>query len=260
MRNANIYDVKRAVATGMLEENVMYSMNGLRVHGKKTSYMVSHYMLKKGEALVECAEGVLYKALIAEHIQPILSGESQKPKRIKRKPVKGTKPEQLIPMNEGIKLKVGDRVLLENGRRVEITAVDMTDTQYPYYSSYWYDRTGKVTFAEGLYYEGENITHKIIPWHKQNHLYVNGKLIGQVKDLKITVEGESSEQEAFEKGYWVGRSAFDKSVPAWAKGVRINWISDWQADVGEHDLSYSECAEDVLLDSPVVAYRKAKQQ
>lgn len=248
MRNANEQDVARAKATGNLEENVMYNYFGLKVHGKRVVPPLSTFLKSEcGSSMniAETDEGEIMRVDTTFLSGPKQKGPAQQPKKLRRKPRKGTHPETKIPMSADVKLEVGDMVLLENGERVRVTRVDLFSGNggHPYMAHYWYDREGKVTFYDRpSIYEGENITNKIIPYQEP------------VKEEK------SPDQEAFEAGMWVAHTALPTSqVPHFTKDTDVEvMFADGTSIVFKY-ITGNWSNIDLHPSRIIVAYRKAKQ-
>lgn len=263
MKNATIEDVKKAQETGKLEENVMYLAYNMLVHGKKVRFGLESFLRRETETpdavIAETAQGELVN-IDLRYIQPVPKGSAQQPKKPRRKPVKGTKPEQLIEMNESVKLKVGDKVLLKNGVRTVVLQDDGTYTPYQIAHQFrWNLPSGVSADAEySAAYAQYNITHKIIPWQEQERYSSN---IDPAHSLLKYVEPKSPEQEAFEKGYWVAHHAEPDSVcPPWAERVMVETLL---AD--DNYYSYTKLGKDWAWnyhapDDNIVAYRKAPHQ
>lgn len=126
MRNATQQDVEEAQRTGVMREDVMYVVHGELVHGKRclSSYehKVRHDYLRvcpKGDAVVaETWDGLLFVVSLS-NLRPVpaKTNPAQKPKKEKRKPVKGTHP---WPAYNPDTIKVGDKVRLRNGDVVTV--------------------------------------------------------------------------------------------------------------------------------------------
>jgi hypothetical protein len=271
VRNATETDVKKAQETGKLEENVMYNCYGWQVHGKRVRWLLEAFLKRETESttvLAETAEGEIVDISLND-LRSISKGPSKQPKSPRRKPVKGTKPETLIPMSEDIELRVGDKVLLSDGTRVRISQVDGHDSTFPYKSDkgwFWYDNDGEAASP----WE-HNITHVIRPWTPPAPQY-DPKDVA-FNDLSRTAAREvypveckwkCQAQKDFEAGRWVGFSASsESSCPAWAKEENVEVIL---AD-GGHGWSTDETCIRVGTDwtwlhtedeCTIVAYRKAR--
>lgn len=252
MKNATAEDVKKAQETGKLEENVMYRAAGdWLVHGKKMSGGVAGLDLPW--IIAERDNGMLV-LVHPQHMRPVPKGPAQQPKRIKRKPVKGTKPEQLIPMSADVKLKVGDKVVLADGSRQVVVINDKTTE--PYYIEpvgEWYSADGQ-NYTSNAYYL--TITHKIIPWQEQKAEVSPPRSVytGECKEVK-----KSPEQEAFENGCWVPFIVDTQTTcPSFAVGCDVDYLMQGHLAASPHR------AEDLRWDkrnngADIVAYRKAKQ-
>lgn len=271
MRNASEADVKKAQETGKLETNVMYRWGSPKlgktlVHGSKLGDLVVQVLAEyeefkdKSVTLCETSDGVVHTCDLA-FIHPISKGPAQQPKKPRRKPIKGTKPEQLIPMNESVKLKVGDKVVLKGGIRTTIIEVDGTDTPYRIeHRAMWNRKDGTNIDANwDSVYSCYNITHKIIPWQEQERYSSN---IDPAHSVLKYVEPKSPEQEAFEKGYWVPHNATHSSVcPPWAENVLINTVlGDEEYIDQEYAVIGSLWKWDLQGSRTIVAYRKAPNQ
>lgn len=277
MRNATVADVKKAQETGKLEENVMYEFCGIKVHGKNVVRTLENAIKElsyKDCVIGETNCGAIMRVDVS-NVCPISKGPAQQPKKPRRKPIKGTKPEQLIPMSADVKLKVGDRVLLKDGTRTTIRQVDNTGVPYQTSDYVWHRYNGECIDAQfGPMHTQHNITHKIVPWQEQRRLFWDGKFVGRVSDLNITLGEQkekqielkmsspvkSPEQEAFEKGYWVPHQAKPDSVcPPFAAGWKVDYL------MREMESGRPEYAENLRWNAKgnnadIVAFRKEKQQ
>lgn len=123
MRSATIEDVLKAQETGKLEENVMYFAHGDRVHGKYTRPTLESFLNKalgmSGVVLAETDKGEIVEVCLG-NLRTIHKGPAQTPKKEKRRPTKGTKPEKNIPYQYGTELKKGDVVILRSGKRAVV--------------------------------------------------------------------------------------------------------------------------------------------
>lgn len=201
MKNATMDDVLWAMSTGLLDENIMYKYGSRKVHGKRCSGIG----ITNGNCCGETSDGVVVSVQV-NRIEPLSKFPAQHPKRNKRKPIKGTRPEKLIPMSADVKLKVGDRVVLADGARSHVVQVDdsgMDAWIYNIDSHGWFDAHGEYILG------GERITHKIVPYAEQENPSLDS----------------SPEQEAFEKGYWAAHQAKpDSRVPPFAAGWKVTII------------------------------------
>lgn len=129
MRNATIKDVEEARRTGALKEDVMYRFIDWKVHGKNVHEDLAWHIQ---ETLADNSGGV-DKVVIAEtndgviidvalsSLRPLSKGGSAfTPRKPRPKPVKGTRPERKIIVEEWTEIKVGDVVLFFNAARGEV--------------------------------------------------------------------------------------------------------------------------------------------
>lgn len=260
MRNASMEDVARAKATGKLEENVMYSWGSpwekrSLVHGKKFDPYLEVALSYNPDfehkliTICEDAFGIVHTCDL-EFIHPVeKKGPAQQPKKPRRKPVKGTKPETKIPMSDDVKLEVGDVVLLDNGGRGVVKEAD-TDACGRYANSVFID-AGKYNHEPEINTRGVWFYDKTF---KSNvgHVFITHKIIPYQDPVK---EEKTPEQKAFEKGYWVSSNG---KFPVFTSEVITevlfshgetskNATGDEWAWGGQADDKYS-----------IVAYRKAK--
>lgn len=256
MRNATIEDVKKARETGKLEENVMYKHGANLVHGKAFHdafrYCCEVYT---GMVVAESNEGKL-TGVYLKLLEPIRKGLAQQPKKPRRKPVKGTRPERLIPMSAYVNLKVGDKVVYKDGTRDAVSEVDDgSEWCYETVRKGWYNKTGE----HNIGYTEDDIVYKILPWEEQSRFYFNVQLVKQVENWQISLQEKSPEQEAFEKGYWVPFIAGAQTCcPSFAVGYKVDY------QMGELQSHRPQYAENLRwtrwnLGSDIVAFRKAKQ-
>lgn len=253
MRNATELDAKNARA-GDVPYGVMFSSANGPVHRKPLANTCG--LRRDGLVLMEHATKDLSYIFHPDNLYAIVKGPSQQPKKPRRKPVKGTKPEQFIQMSADVKLKVGDKVLLRNGTRACIEIVDNTQEPYFIAGHGWYKVNGKIHSQGSI---SGDITHKIVPWEEQSHLYIGGKLAGTVANLKHTPQKKSPEQEAFEKGYWVAHIATQHSrCHAFAEDHKIDFLMRWcMSERAEY--AQNLCWTEIGGGAQIIAYRKAKQ-
>ena len=254
MRSATIEDVKKAQESGKLEENVMYRLScipevyeGVLVHGKRCVHFLASMLKNQREfygkqiALGETAEGEV-QTVDLQHIHPLSTGVAQQPKKPRKKPIRGTKPEKLIPMSADVSLMVGDKVVLADGSRVTVLIVDGTETPYFVDDGWfrgWFDTCGEYILG------GERITHKVVPYAEQ---------------IRTPEAVKSPEQAAFEKGYWVAHQAKpDSRVPPFAVGWRIDYL---MRSMESYRAEYAENLRWNMRNNgaDIVAYRKAPNQ
>lgn len=247
MKNASVEDVARAKETGKLEENVMYNYFGLKVHGKRVVPPLSAFLKSEcGSSMniAETDEGEIMRVDTAFLSGPKQKGPAKQPKKPRRKPIKGTKPETKIPMSDDVKLEVGDVVLVNNqGKMVRAVVAESNGSGTPYYlrckhdikhdvDEIWFFPSGMSNINYEVF-----ITHKIIPYQ------------GPVKEEK------SPEQEAFEKGYWVANNGF---MPDFVRDVRIEVLFS-HGEVSDRLGHMWYYRGDPSSTHYIVAYRKAKQ-
>lgn len=268
MKNATIEDVKKAQETGKLEEHVMYNCLGVKVHGKRVNSFLSRsiYGVREDNVIAESADGELVMVLVWD-ISPITKGPSQPPKKPRRKPVKGTKPEALIPMSADIKLKVGDKVVLSNGVRAKIDQVDCSEIPYaigatkPRCVAYsWYTPDGYVHSSRS-----HNIAYIIRPWQEPNKLSKDvippgGYKAGTSMVFTADQREKCQAQKDFEAGLWMPFVATDEDVaPSWVCGEQIQVLMQGSYEVSNgysagEDYCWRKCNK-----GTIVAYRKAKE-
>lgn len=129
MRNATIQDVEEAQRTGALKEDVMYRFVNWKVHGKNVYEDLAWHIQ---DTLADNSGGV-DKVVIAEtndgviidvalsHLRPLSKGGSAfTPRKPRPKPIKGTRPERKLIVEEWTEIKVGDVVLFFNAARGEV--------------------------------------------------------------------------------------------------------------------------------------------
>jgi hypothetical protein len=129
MRNATIQDVEEAQRAGALKEDVMYGFIDWKVHGKKVHEDLAWHIQ---DTLADNSGGV-DKVVIAEtndgviidvalsNLRPLSKGGSAfTPRKPRPKPIKGTRPERKIIVEEWTEIKVGDVVLFLYGARGKI--------------------------------------------------------------------------------------------------------------------------------------------
>ena len=259
MRNANESDMLSA-RNGVVPFGVVFSSSHGLVHRKP---LQNPEGIRNDElVLMEHVTKNLVYIFHPDNLYAVPRGTAQQPRKPRRKPIKGTRPEKLIPMSEDVKLKVGDKVLLANGVRTTILKNDGSDVPYQVkHESSWNYPSGENigTDWDEAWYAKYNITHKVVPWHEQHHLHINGKPATLTDDLKSTAQEKSPEQEAFENGFWVAHQAKPDSVcPEWAKGVPVEVLlgdaSNKSTQMGGEWAWYSHSPDD-----DIVAFRKAKQ-
>ena len=124
MRNATIQDVEEAQRTGALKEDVMYAAYGKKVHGKGVGWMlaafIKHSTGVSDAVLAETAQGEITDISLS-CLKPLSKGGSAfTPRKPRPKPVKGTRPERKIIVEEWTEIKVGDVVLFFNAARGEV--------------------------------------------------------------------------------------------------------------------------------------------
>ena len=163
MRNANQADIVGARKTGILREDVMYGVLGdscLRVHGKRVGNALSGLLLgtNAGDTIVETSDGELILIRLHDVRAIPRKGPTRLPKRPRRKPVKGTRPEQRIPYEEYIakygEFKGGEAVLLSTGAREKI------DPFAEKFGDCWIISFGKVVHPK-------HITHVILTYKEE---------------------------------------------------------------------------------------------
>lgn len=175
MKNATIEDVEEAKLTGVLKQDVMYAYKNYKVHGKHASPFLPEVVEKalgKGCAVVEDSLGELF-VICVDYLKPPSKGPATLPKKVKRKPVKGSRPERKIPFAEYVKefgrLKAGDVVCVTLGRgwcrkknRVVITGDDGRPCA-PYETKEYghWNTDGSLVLEDGSY-----ITHVILPYQE----------------------------------------------------------------------------------------------
>lgn len=240
MKNASLEQIMRANIKQEFDENVVYNADFFegcchyhkKVHVKYTA---------NGVLLLEDMLGQIHLPSGAVVANQTPKGPSQQPKKPRRKPVKGTKPETLVPMSADIKLKVGDKIVLSNGVRAKIDQVDCSEIPYaigatkPRCVAYsWYTPDGYVHSSRS-----HNIAYIVRPWQAP------------------VAEEKCQAQKDFEAGLWVAFLADPKSVcPVWAREEEVQVLLN----------NYNNVSAGADLGkywnwgvSHVVAYRKAKR-
>lgn len=124
MRNATIQDVEEAQRTGALKEDVMYAAYGQKVHGKKVHWFLASFLKREtgvsDAVLAETAQGEVIDVSLS-CLKPLSKGGSAfTPKKPRPKPLKGTRPERKLIVEEWTEIKVGDVVLFFNAARGEV--------------------------------------------------------------------------------------------------------------------------------------------
>jgi len=209
------------------------------------------------------------------------TGPSQKPKRSKRKPVKGTRPETLIPMSSDVKLKVGDKVRIEhaltNGSTIGVvTELNSLCVRFKYIADPYRGEVNEIYFNDfkDNLNRGYTITHKIIPWtppapaykpecvafkSKEGKVFVGDTFIGTFSDFTFNPAEKCAEELAFDKGYWVThQSTPDSACPLWARSLEVQvFLQDGFITISDlaHHWNWASHADS----DNIVAYRKAQQ-
>jgi len=255
MKSATTADVKKAQAQGYLEENIMYLFGTRFVHGKRAPQTLNWFLQRHTglptALLAETADGEIIDVDL-RHICSADKGPSQQPKRSKHKPVKGTRPETLVPMSSDVKLKVGDKVVLSDGSRAKVVEVDLyTEVGVPYRltgGKRWYRYSGD-GFCHLVH-----IPHKILPWTPPAPAY-------KPEDVAFKKAEKCDEELAFDKGYWVPFIATAQTAcPEWAKECRVEVLvcgAETKQDISLYGYHWDWGNHGNT--SRIVAYRKAQQ-
>lgn len=127
MRSATIQDAEEAQQMGKLKEDVMYGVYaGLKVHGKKIYHNLAWLIqntLGDKVVLAETSDGLIIDVNIS-CIYPLSKGGSAfTPRKPRRKPTKGTRPERKVPVGAGTEIKVGDIVKPRWGKRCTVARI-----------------------------------------------------------------------------------------------------------------------------------------
>ena len=115
MRNATEKDVQLARQWKVLQTNVMYGYGPLKVHGKRAFNPALHCVVETNTGYLACLEQW-------ENLHALKTGPAQTPKKPRRTPKKGTRPEQIVPFKY-TGLRVGDTVIHRDGVRSKVTQV-----------------------------------------------------------------------------------------------------------------------------------------
>lgn len=124
MRNATTQDVEEAQRTGKLKEDVMYRFIDWKVHGKNVHEDLAWHIQDTladnsggvdKVVIAETNEGVIIDVALSS-LRPLSKGGSAfTPRKPRPKPIKGTRPERKLIVEEWTEIKVGDVVLFFNG-------------------------------------------------------------------------------------------------------------------------------------------------
>jgi len=263
MRNANESEVLEARRTGILKQDLMYLTGSIpyKVHGKDVEISLAGLVADDAErygmegiAIAETDSGRVIMVQ-TKLLKPVATGPSQQTKRSKRKPVKGTRPETLIPMSSDVKLKVGDKVVLADGTRSVVTQYDEDDVDAMYWveDGVWCDENGSTNISS----KQENITHKIIPWTPPAPNYKPEDVA--FNKAQKCAEEDHSLKAAFDKGYWVThQSTPDSACPLWARSLEVQLFLQDGTIINSDLAIYWNWTEHADSDN-IVAYRKAQQ-
>jgi len=256
MKSATIEDVKKAQVQGYLEEDVMYLFGTRFVHGKRAPQTLNWFLQRHTgiptALLAETADGEIIDIDI-RHICFADKGPTQQPKKPRRKPTPGSKPETLLPMSSDVKLKVGDKVVLSDGTRTSVKRIDDFEDGVPYlmHNHLWYKGNGNL-----LGMDIEYITHKILPWTPPAPAY-------KPEDVAFNKAVKCAEEFAFDKGYWVPFIATAQTgCPVWAEDVEVNIlfnVSNQDVMLGKSFGKHLRWSSTPQTACDVVAYRKAQQ-
>lgn len=230
MRSATIEDVLKAQETGKLEKNVMYMAYGKLVHGKKIRFVLEAFLkrtLRMNDAiLAETADGEIVDVSLRE-IRPVPKGPAQTPKKEKRRPTKGTKPEKKIPYQYGTELKKGDVVILRSGKRAVVQDRLSNDV--------FECKVGNDLWT--VYKEG--IKFIVIPYEEKQDVI-------------------SHQERAFKEGMWVANDPYTDgaAAPVFTNGHVLRFVLRLNSDIVSGKNYYFAWS---WQESPncVIAYQKA---
>ena len=243
MRNATIEDVKKAQATGVLEENVMYGLtNGVLIHGKSQSKGVVNTVrdCHGNDAVIsETSEGELYIVFLRA-IKPIETGPATTPKKQRRKPTKGTKPFKEVPFDKSL-IKKGVRVRFRNGQTAKVSEdiggeVNIGGS----YLGRWYINGGHPLDSAW------SIISILLPYEEQKQT-----------NVQATPSQSDIDKQNFENGLWVPFVAIeDNSYPKWLRAEQIVEVMLGDGSTGVSSVSDVYWGREILVDCKIVAFKK----